>query len=38
MARLSRNWLVARLAAGYVGLFRNIPLLLQLFFWYTPIP
>src|SRR5208337_3102950 len=28
MARLSRNWLVARLAAGYVGLFRNIPLLL----------
>ena len=37
VARLSSNWLMARLAAGYVELFRNIPLLLQLFFWYAVI-
>ena len=35
MARLSRNWLVVRLASLYVELVRNVPLLLQLFFWYT---
>jgi general L-amino acid transport system permease protein len=34
VARLSKNWLVARLAAVYVDTLRNIPLLLQLFFWY----
>jgi general L-amino acid transport system permease protein len=34
IARLSQNWLVARLAAGYVELIRNVPLLLQLLFWY----
>ncbi|WP_345010473.1 amino acid ABC transporter permease [Pseudaeromonas paramecii] len=34
VARLSRNWLVSRVAAVYVELFRNIPLLLQIFFWY----
>ena len=34
IARLSRNWLVARLAGGYVELIRNVPLLLQLLFWY----
>ncbi|MDE1174345.1 MAG: amino acid ABC transporter permease [Parvibaculaceae bacterium] len=34
IARLSGNWLVARLAAIYVETLRNIPLLLQLFFWY----
>ncbi len=34
MARLSRNWLVARLATVYVELLRNVPLLLQLFLWY----
>ena len=34
IARLSRNWLVARLAAVYIEVVRNIPLLLQLFFWY----
>jgi general L-amino acid transport system permease protein len=33
IARLSRNWLVKRLAAGYVETIRNVPLLLQLFFW-----
>jgi general L-amino acid transport system permease protein len=34
VARLSSNWLVAKLAAAYVEIVRNIPLLLQLFFWY----
>ncbi len=34
IARLSRNWLIAKLAAGYVEIMRNIPLLLHLFFWY----
>ena len=34
IARLSRNWLVARLAGGYVELVRNVPLLLQILFWY----
>jgi general L-amino acid transport system permease protein len=35
IARLSKNVLVAKLAAGYVELVRNVPLLLQLFFWYA---
>ena len=34
IARLSRNWLINRLALAYVELFRNTPLLVQLFFWY----
>ena len=34
VARLSKNWLVAKLAAAYVEIFRNIPLLLQILFWY----
>lgn len=34
IARLSDNWLVRKLALVYVETFRNIPLLLQLFFWY----
>jgi general L-amino acid transport system permease protein len=34
IARLSKNWLISRLALVYVELFRNIPLLLQIFFWY----
>lgn len=34
VARLSGNWLVARLATVYIETFRNIPLLLQVFFWY----
>ena len=34
IARLSGNWLVARLATVYVETFRNLPLLLQIFFWY----
>jgi len=35
IARLSKNVLVAKLAAAYVELVRNVPLLLQLFFWYA---
>lgn len=34
IARLSSNWLVAKVAAVYVEVSRNIPLLLQLFIWY----
>ncbi|NOH70048.1 amino acid ABC transporter permease [Vibrio pectenicida] len=34
IARLSSNWLVSRLAAVYIEIFRNVPLLLQIFFWY----
>jgi len=34
LARLSSNWLIAKLALIYVETFRNIPLLLQLFFWW----
>lgn len=34
IARLSSNWLIARLATVYIELARNIPLLLQLFVWY----
>ncbi|WP_394211962.1 amino acid ABC transporter permease [Enterovibrio calviensis] len=34
IARLSRNWLLNRFAAIYIEIFRNIPLLLQIFFWY----
>ena len=37
IARLSRNWLVATLAGGYVELIRNVPLLLQLYFWYNAV-
>jgi general L-amino acid transport system permease protein len=31
---VSTNWLVSRIAVVYVELFRNVPLLVQLFFWY----
>lgn len=34
IARLSPNWLMSRLAAVYIEIFRNIPPLLQIFFWY----
>jgi general L-amino acid transport system permease protein len=34
IGRLSSNYLVAKFAEVYVEIFRNIPLLLQLFFWY----
>jgi len=35
IARLSSNWLLSRLAAVYVEVLRDIPLLLQLLFWYV---
>ena len=34
VARLSGNWIVSRLALIYVEFFRNVPLLVQLFFWF----
>ena len=34
IARLSTNWLLAKLASAYVEVLRNVPLLLQLFVWY----
>ena len=37
IARLSRNYLVSRIATGYVELIRNLPLLLQLLFWYNAV-
>src|SRR5712672_639048 len=35
IARLSKNWLLSRLAAVYVEVLRDLPLLLQLLFWYV---
>jgi general L-amino acid transport system permease protein len=37
IARLSKNFLLAKLSAGYVELVRNVPLLLQLLFWYNAV-
>jgi len=37
IGRLSRNWLVARLCGSYVETIRNVPLLLQLLFWYNAV-
>lgn len=37
VARLSGNWIVAKLAAVYVEVIRNTPLLLQLLFWYNAV-
>ena len=37
IARLSTNWLVAKAASGYVETIRNLPLLLQLLFWYNAV-
>lgn len=37
IARLSRNVLVSRIAAAYVEIIRNLPLLLQLLFWYNAV-
>ena len=34
IARLSNNWVIAKLATVYIEIIRNIPLLLQMFFWY----
>ncbi len=35
VARLSSNWLVSKLAAVYIEVMQDIPVLLQLFFWYA---
>lgn len=35
IGRLSRNWLLARLCTGYVEMLRNVPLAVQLFFWWS---
>jgi general L-amino acid transport system permease protein len=37
IARLSRNWLLSRMAGAYVEIIRNLPLLLQLLFWYNAV-
>ena len=34
IGQLSSNWLIAKLCVAYVELLRNLPLLLQIFFWY----
>jgi general L-amino acid transport system permease protein len=33
--RLSNNWLIRKIAAAYIDIFRNIPPLLQILFWYN---
>jgi len=35
IARLSSNWLLSKVAAGFIEVMQNIPILLQLFFWYA---
>jgi len=37
IARLSKNWVIAKIATFYIEVFRNIPLLIQLFFWYIAV-
>ena len=37
IGQLSSNWLIAKLCKGYVGIVRNIPLLLHLLFWYNAV-
>lgn len=37
LGRLSPNWLLARIAGGYVELVRNLPLLFQILFWYLAV-
>ena len=37
ISRLSSNWLLQRLAGGYVELIRNLPLLFQILFWYLAV-
>ena len=34
VARLSGNWIISKMALVYVEFFRNVPLLVQLFFWF----
>ncbi|MEH6822501.1 MAG: amino acid ABC transporter permease [Motiliproteus sp.] len=37
IARLSKNWLINKVATAYIEIFRNIPLLLQILFWYVAV-
>jgi general L-amino acid transport system permease protein len=37
ISRLSKNWLLAKVAGSYVEIIRNLPLLLQLLFWYNAV-
>ena len=37
IGRLSSNWLMARIAGGYVEVIRNLPLLFQILFWYLAV-
>ena len=37
IARLSNNWLIQKTATSFIELFRNIPLLLQILFWYSAV-
>ncbi|RJF87691.1 amino acid ABC transporter permease [Oleomonas cavernae] len=37
IARLSNNWLVAKVATVYVEVMRNVPLLLHIAFWYVSV-
>jgi general L-amino acid transport system permease protein len=37
IARLSKNWMISKLAMVYVEVIRNLPLLLQLLFWYVAV-
>ena len=37
ISRLSSNWLLSKVAGGYVETIRNLPLLLQLLFWYNAV-
>ncbi len=37
LARISSNWLVSKIAASYIEMLRNIPLLVQIFFWYKAV-
>jgi len=37
IGRLSSNWLLARIAGGYVEIIRNLPLLFQILFWYLAV-
>ena len=37
IARLSSNWLISRMATAYIEILRNVPLLLQILFWYIAV-
>ena len=37
IGRLSSNWLIAKLSTVYIEIFRNIPVLLQILFWYIAV-